>query len=46
MIRVSMLGVTTLLCQTNHELEQANLFTQAVGVEGLRIKTIYAFFKG
>jgi len=27
----------------NHELEQTNLFTQAIKVEGLQIKSIYAF---
>ena len=37
------LGVTTLLYQLNHELEQANLITQATEVEGLQIKSIYAF---
>jgi len=38
-----MLGVTTLLCQTNHKLEQVNLFIQATRVEGLQIKSIHAF---
>ena len=39
------LGITTLLCQINHELEQANLFTQAIRMKGLQIKSIYAFSK-
>jgi len=34
-----------MLSQTNHELEQANLITQAIDVEGLQIKSIYAFFQ-
>ena len=37
------LGITTLLCQMNHELEQANLFIQVIGADGLQIKNIYAF---
>ena len=37
------LGITTLSCQMIHELQQANLFTQAIEVEGLQIKSIYAF---
>jgi len=29
----------------NHELEQANSFTEAIEVKGLQIKNIYAFFQ-
>jgi len=37
------LDITTLLYQLNHELEQANLITQAIEMEGLQINSIYAF---
>uniref|UniRef100_A0A7C8ZJF5 Uncharacterized protein n=1 Tax=Opuntia streptacantha TaxID=393608 RepID=A0A7C8ZJF5_OPUST len=39
------LGVTTLLYQSNHKLEQVNLVTQAIEVGELQIKSIYVFFQ-
>jgi len=39
------LGVTTLLYQSNYEIDLKNLITQAIEVEGLQVQSMYAFFQ-